>query len=208
MTRSKKGGAVELAPVAAAGVLLAAQKMYKDMVAEDKKAAVPSKRFPRSQRRQRGGMSSAAQVVFTDFKNLSPEDQVEVATAIAAFVAAATAATAPATEPMMSDAAAVSEASAAAFETAEAASATLNAEGTANGGAKKRRSSKKRSGGAAGSPLSPAEALIPKMDMSASELAGGAKKSKSRKPRKMTGGEASQYAASISDLARQLSRLM
>lgn len=45
---AKKGGALEIAPIAAAGLLLAAQKMYKGMM--DEQAAAPAKRARKARR--------------------------------------------------------------------------------------------------------------------------------------------------------------
>lgn len=217
MPRPKKGGAVELAPVAAAGVLLAAQKMYADMVAEDKKSsAAPTfrkgKRF--SRRTQRGGDSAELSAALGAYRRLQEVEKIVFRAKM------------DLPEPLTPSA---SEIESVNVQQASQSGNTVSGENETfeqqdqpvelevgdegenkSGGAKKRRGSKKH-GGAAGAPLSPAEALIPKMDTTASELVGGAKKSKSsksRKPRKMSGGELQQYAESISKLAGQLRTLM
>ena len=52
--KAAKGGALEIAPIAATGLLLAAQKMYKDMMAEEAKR--PASAAKRTRKARRGGL--------------------------------------------------------------------------------------------------------------------------------------------------------
>jgi len=175
----KKGGALELAPLAATGVLLAAHKLYKDMMASEsaKKKGGASKKI-------RGGTDAEElkSAVITVLGTYSPEEiQALASQAVAkqAEVPAVAPAPAPAAEaeaeaPAMASeepvAAAVEDAEAAAaeeFVAEEPAPAAAPVDGSTVGG--KRGKKAKRHGGFA--PIMAEEA-------SAQTMAGGKKKSK------------------------------
>jgi len=179
----KKGGALELAPLAATGVLLAAHKLYKDMMASEsaKKKGGASKKI-------RGGTDAEElkSAVITVLGTYSPEEiQALASQAVAkqAEVPAVAPAPAPAAEaeaeaPAMASeepvAAAVEDAEAAAAEefvgeepAAAAEPAAAPVDGSTVGG--KRGKKAKRHGGFA--PIMAEEA-------SAQTMAGGKKKSK------------------------------
>lgn len=159
-----------MAPVAAAGILLAAQRVYKKMMEEER---VPGYRGRRPSRRYRGG-EGVSEEVAKAMKVLY--DQMTEEQKSALMASAATVETAP-VEPSVPEASSQPDAATQPSDEPEPiAEEKPNEEAPATGGARRRRSSTKKGGG---------DAL---MADGPTTLLGGASKKKTR--RTLKGGEA------------------
>jgi hypothetical protein len=220
---AKKGGALEIAPIAATGLLLVAQKMYKEMMAEEEKR--PAKRTLRTRRGGADGegevmAASAAEGVssfnpFPEPTAANGEPAAEEAPAapteeLAPAPATAELMPAPEAEPVVAEEAA---ATAVSNPTLVDAAATvidgMNAEDKAKlksllgckeeaamaGGAKKARKPSAKRGGSAGIVGADLQAMAGGSELSMpAPLAGGAKKARKPSAKKSGGGEIAPVA--------------
>jgi len=201
---AKKGGALEIAPIAATGLLLVAQKMYKEMMAEEEKR--PAKRTIRT---RRGGDGPESYPIDTSAEEDGAPDSVaetaadaqaseELAPAEAPAPATAELMPAPEAEPVVAEEAASNPTL---VDAAATVIKNMNAEDKASlkgmlaGGAKKARKPSAKRGGSAGIVGAELQAMAGGSELSMpAPLAGGAKKARKPSAKKSGGGEIAPVA--------------
>jgi len=198
---AKKGGALEIAPIAATGLLLVAQKMYKEMMAEEEKR--PAKRTLRT---RRGGDGPESYPIDTSAEEDGVPDSVAETAAdapaseeLAPAPATAELMPAPEAEPVVAEEAASNP------TLVDAAATVINnmndedkasLKGMLAGGAKKARKASAKRGGSAGIVGADLQAMAGGSEMSMpAPLAGGAKKARKPSAKKSGGGEIAPVAA-------------